>query len=283
MMKGPGDRLRGRAGGILVVLAAVMCIGWSGETVRHVAWTAVDFFPPDFARQVHKYDKRFDAGIRRGLAAPPAWRAGAPGSLPQALDAQIKKCSEGLRAPIPLEDLVEEVGFLAVLVLDANDPLAVVHDDARETSYSSAYQDYVDSILGRVRLVYYGQNRDLIVGGAVKNTTDAAMARSTTLYPFVGQEFYRTGELRDWRSIDDRSVAFGVAGVALSRALTDLANITSYVWYQGGGQVPTPRPTPVGHVGATITRTLGGGFPERDKPPHGAPAMPTNKLKLPPP
>lgn len=281
MGKAPGDRVSRLTGGILAVLAAAMCIGWSGTTVRHVAWTAVEFFPPDFARQVHKYDKRFDAGIRRGLAAPPAWRAGAPGSLPQALEAQIQKCSEDLRKPVPLEDLVEEVGFLAVLVLDANDPLAVSHDDSREASYSSAYQDYVDSILDRVRLVYYGQNHDLIAGGAVKAATDAALARSVALYPFVGQEFFRTGELRDWRSLDDRSVAFGVAGVSLSRALTDLANITSYVWRQGGGQVPTPRPTPVGHVGPTLT--LGGGFPEREKPPQGAPAMPTGKLRLPPP
>ena len=283
MGQASGERMSRQTGGILAVLAAALCIGWSPTTVRHVAWTAVDFFPPDFARQVRKYDKRFDAGIRRGLAVPPAWRAGAPGSLPQALEAQIRKCREDLLKPVPLEDLVEEVGFLSVLVLDANDPLAVAHDDSREGSYSSAYQDYVDSILDRVRLVYYGQSHDLIVGGAVKATTDAALERSVALYPFVGQEFYRTGELRDWRTLDDRSVAFGVAGVSLSRALTDLANITSYVWRQGGGQVPTPLPTPVGHVGPTITRTLGGGFPERDKPPRGAPAMPTNKHKLPPP
>lgn len=274
--------MKRRDGSLLALLAAVACIGWGGDTARHVAWTAVDFFPPDLARQVRKHEKRFDAGIARGLAAPPAWRAGPPGSLPQALDAQIRRCAADLRKPVPLEDLVEEVGVLAVLVLDANDPLAVVHDDSREPLYSASYRNYVDSILERVRLVYYGQDRALIAGGAFDHTVAAALARSETLYPFVGEEFYRTGELRNWRALDDRSVTFGVAGVSLSRALTDFANLVAFVWHRGGGRIPTPLPTPLGHVGPTITKAqLDGGFPSRDEPGRGASAMPKSRIKLP--
>jgi len=135
-----------------------------------------------------------------------------------------------------------------------------------------------------VRLVYYGQDHALINGGAFNNTIAAAMARSESLYPFVGEEFYRTGELRNWRTLDDRSVTFGVAGVSLSRALTDLANLVAYVWHRGGGQIPTPLPTPLGHVGPTITKAqLDGGFPDRDEPGRGAPAMPKSSINLPPP
>ena len=267
----------------LAIVAAMLSIGWSETTIRHVAWKAVDFFPPDLARQIYRYDDRFNAGIRRGVAAPPAWRAGPPGKLLQALDAQIAQCIADLRQPVPLADLVEELGVLAVLVLDANDPLAVAHDDHREAAYAEAYQQYVDSILARVKLVYYGQDGDLIRGGAVASTLNAAVTRSVTLYPFVGQEFYRTGELREWKSLDDRAVTFGVAGVSLSRGLTDFANFASFVWRQGGGQVPTRKPTPFGHQGPTITRTLEGGFPERDEPASGRPAMPNSGLRLPPP
>jgi hypothetical protein len=276
--------LRLRAALPILLLAAAANVGWSGATARHVAWTAVDFFPPDFARQVRKYHKRFDAGISRGLDAPPAWRAGPPGNLPQALDAQVRSCAAGLRKPIPLEDLVEEIGVLAVLVLDANDPLAVSHDDAREPQYSAAYRSYVDSILDRVRLVYYGQDRALIKNGSIDSTIKSALDRSSSLYPFVGEEFYRTGELRNWRTFDDRSVTFGVAGVSLSRALTDLANFVALVWHGGGGNVPTPLPTPMGHVGPTITKAvLGGGFPDRDRSGRGDPVMPESRINLPPP
>ncbi len=268
---------------VLAVVAAVLSIGWGETTIRHVAWKAVDFVPPDLARQIYRYEDRFNAGLRRGLASPPAWRAGPPGKLPQALDAQVVRCAADLRRPVPLGDLVEELGVLAVLVLDANDPLAVAHDDNREVAYAAAYQQYVDSILPRVRLVYYGQDSELIHGEAVASAVDAAVARSASLYPFVGQEFYRTGELRGWKSLDDRAVTFGVAGVTLSRALTDFANFSAYIWKQGGGHVPPARPTPFGHRGPTITRSLEGGFPERDEPEGGRPAMPNRGLQLPPP
>ncbi len=79
---------------------------------------------------------------------------------------------------------------MAVLVLDANDPLAVVHADDREAAYSGAYQRYVESVLERVRLVYYGQDRELIHKGAVGAAIDSALERSDALYPFVGDEFY---------------------------------------------------------------------------------------------
>lgn len=267
----------------LVALAAMLSIGWSGATTRWVAWHAVGFFPPDLKRQVKVHERRFEEGIRRGLAAPPAWRAATPGKLEAALESQLLHCAASLRKPVPLSDLVEELGVLAVRVLDANDPLAVAHDDSLEPTYAGSYQAYVDSIRSRLRLVYYGQDHQLVYRGRVGDSIRTTLDRTRALYPFVGEEFYRTGSLRSWSELDDRSVAFGVAGVSLSRGLTDLANYAAYVWRSGGGQVPTPVPTPIGHVGPTVTLTLEGGFPDRDRPGRGDSVMPQKKLVLPPP
>jgi hypothetical protein len=173
--------------------------------------------------------------------------------------------------------------MLAVRILDASDPLAVSHTDPREPSYAGSYRDYVDSVRGRVRLVYYGQDHELIYGRDVSSSVGTAIERSRSLYPYVGEEFFRTGSLRDWKAFDDRSVAFGVAAISLSRGLTDLANFAAYIWGYGGGQIPTPRPTPAGHVGPTVTLALEGGFPDRARSGHGAPAMPKGTLSLPPP
>jgi hypothetical protein len=278
-------RRASRIATLLAVVAAGFGLGFGESTVRYVAWSAVDFFPADFARQVRRNHRRYDAGIQRGLNAPPAWRAGPPGQLGEALTSHVMYCAEALRRPIPLEDLVEEVGVLAVLTLDANDPLAVAHNDPREPEYSGAYEAYVSSVRGRVRLVYYGQDRALLEHRSLTQTVDHAFARSRELYPFVGAEFYRTGVLRNWRQLDDRSVAFGVAAVSLSRGLTDLANFTAFIWQRGGGQVPTPVPTPEGHVGETVTLVpaLEGGFPARDRERNGTPMMPPSEIRLPPP
>jgi hypothetical protein len=268
----------------MVVAAGILCVGWSDATIRYVAWSAVDFFPPDLARQVRRHHLRYDAGIRRGVAAPPAWRSAHPGSLPQALRAQVSVCVDGLNTPIPLDDLVEEVGVLAVRVLDANDPLAVAHDDPREVRYARDYAIYVDSVRGRLRLVYYGPAGGSRGAGGVETIVDDALLRSRDLYPFVGAEFFRSGSFRSWQTFDDRSVAFGVAAVSLSRAMTDLANLARMVWGQGGGLVPPPVPTPRGHVGPTvIPAPLEGGFPGRERESRGRPVMPRSEIVLPPP
>lgn len=266
-----------------VAITAMVCVGWSGSTTRWVAWNAVGFFPPDLKRQVREHEHRFEAGIRRGLSSPPAWRAATPGKLDAALQGQLLHCSASLRKPVPLADLVEELGVLAVRVLDANDPLAVAHNDTLEPTYAGSYQAYVDSVRDRLRLVYYGEDRRLVRERQLNGAIGVILERSRSLYPFLGEEFYRTGGLRNWRELDDRSVAFGVAGVSLSRGLTDLANFAAYVWGSGGGFVPTPLPTPTGHVGPTVTRTLAGGFPDRKEPDRGSPIMPESKLILPPP
>ncbi|HPA81249.1 MAG TPA: hypothetical protein PLS95_10585 [Thermoanaerobaculales bacterium] len=266
-----------------VVGLAALCLGWSAGTIRHGAWSSVEFFPDDLRRQVLKHHLRYDAGIERGLAAPPSWRAATPGSLGEALEGQLDHCAQCLRQPVPLDDLVEEMGVLAVRVLDAADPLAASHADPREPRYAAAYVAYVDSIRDRLRLVYYGQDAKLIDRLDPAGSVAGVLERSRSLYPRLGDEFYRTGSLRDWRSFDDRSVAFGVTAISLSRGLTDLANFASYVWRLGGGRIPTPRPTPAGHIGPTVTLTLEGGFPGRDRPANGAPVMPVSSLALPSP
>ncbi len=249
--------------------------------VRTVAWRAVGFFPSDLGRQVRLHHRRYDAGIRAGLALPPSWRVGPPGNLEKALRSQALRCRDGLLRPEPLADLVEQLGTLAVLVCDANDPLAVSDADPREPRYAAPWLRYGRSVAGRVRLVYYGQDPALLDRGDLDRFVRDTLARSSRLYPFVGEEFFRTGTLRSWREIDDRSVAFGVTGVALSHAMTDLANLAAWVWVEGGGARPTPLPTPTGHLGPTVTVVLGGGLPERNRPKSGEPALPPARLRIP--
>ncbi len=268
---------------IVALLLAPLNLAWSPQTTREIAWRAVEFFPPDLARQVRRNHRLYDQGIREGLGAPPAWRAGPPGRLKEALADQAERCARDLRRPVPLSELVRELGTLAVRVADANDPLAVAHSDVREPAYAAAYEAYVDSILGRVRIVYYGQNLRVTRSVNLEAFAARTMNRSRSFYTLVGEEFYRTGSLRSWKTFDDLSVTFGVAGICLSHAMTDLANLADWIWHSGGGLVPTPRPTPQGHVGPTITVGLGGGFPERQRPGRGRPAMPPSSIQLPPP
>ena len=277
-----GSPIPGRLARIAGVLVLVLATGgWDRPVIRHVAWRAMTFYPEDLARQVQRHHDRYEAGIRAGLALPPAWRAAGPGRLEAALEHQARLCRQSILKPEPLAHLVERLGTLAVLVCDANDPLAVSDADRAEARYAAEWLHYGGSVLGRVRLVYYGQDRRLVESGDLNTFVQGIFGRSRELYPFVGEEFLRGGDLRGWRQIDDRSVAFGVAGVAMSHAMTDLANLATWVWVSGGGVRPTPRPTPSGHAGPTVTVLLDGGLPERHQPRSGNPAMPPKRLRVP--
>jgi len=278
---GPGLKGSPWLRGGLMVLATLLLGGWDGRVVQDVAWRAVAFFPQDLARQVRRHHRRYDAGIQVGLQLPPSWRVGSPGHLGEALRRQALACRDGLRRPEPLADLVEQLGTLAVLVCDANDPVSVTDADPREPRYAGGWLRYGRSALGRARIVYYGQDALLLDRRDLDDFIAGMFDRSRGLYPFVGDEFFRAGSLRSWREIDDRSVAFGVVGISLSHAMTDLANLATWVWIEGGGARPTPLPTPVGHRGPTVTVVLGGGLPERNRPQNGAPALPPARLRIP--
>ncbi len=267
----------------VALAAAAPAVAWTPAVARAVAWRAVQFFPPDLAAQVKKNHRAFDRGIAEGLASLRGENGRLAVALAPSLEERVRLCVLDLRKPVPLVQLVEELGRLGVWAANANDPLATGSGDPREPSYRVGYERYVETILPRVEMVYYGQDPRIVRRGDVDLFVRGIVERSRSWYPAIGEEFYRTGRLRDWRTFDDRSVAFGVAGVALSHALTDFANLAAYIWGAGGGLVPTPLPTPRGHVGPTITVGLSGGFPERRHRQSGAPAMPTSRIKLPPP
>ena len=105
---------------------------------------------------------------------------------------------------------------------------------------------------------------------------------------------YAAGELSSWRWAGEPRTGREfdlVKGVVYKTTdggehWTDIwrgDNLARYVWIQGGGLVPTPVPTPDGHVGPTLTLGLDGGFPDRNTRDSGAPVMKGGELVLPPP
>ena len=59
------------------------------------------------------------------------------------------------------------------------------------------------------------------------------LSRTAAFTPLIAEE-YRRG---DSASFDDLSTAFGVASVCYSHAVTDTANLFTYIWREAGGVV----------------------------------------------
>jgi hypothetical protein len=89
--------------------------------------------------------------------------------------------------------------------------------------------------------VFYGQQWKLIKGSTdeIDRFIERRRLEMAPLAPIVRADLDRFGGPASWSVIDDRSSTFGAASVVLNHAASDLANLASWIWYHGGGLVPT--------------------------------------------
>ncbi len=113
--------------------------------------------------------------------------------------------------------------------------MSASRQDPRESTYFNDYLQYVESAQGRFAVVFYGGGRALETPGALPILLTNTLARSRNLDPEVGKEYRRVGAIRGRQLFDDRSNAFGVASLAFSHAVSDVAAVMRHVWIQGGG------------------------------------------------
>jgi len=224
----------------LALLAALPAAAWTPRTQARIALEAARLAPPDLARQI----ERREASYREGVAAPfadadPARHvAGGGGRLDRVIVEEAARAVEAIRAHRPFDEIVHQLGVVAHHVADANHPLAASADDPREADYYADFDRYLDAAEPRLPLVYYGAMPGLDRREDVSSLVAATLARSRGLYPLVGREYRRIGFASGVGRFDDRSTAFGVASLAFSHAVTDVARVFRWVWLRAGGGDP---------------------------------------------
>jgi hypothetical protein len=135
---------------------------------------------------------------------------------------------------------------------DADDPLATSAADPEEGRYFADFLRYAESAEARFPLVFYGVPARLAerrpapgakgapdpqaaVQADVQSLLAETLRRGRRLYPLVGREYRRIGFASGVDAFDDHSTAFGVASLAFSHAVTDVATLLRYVWLRAGG------------------------------------------------
>lgn len=208
---------------------------WTREMHIEIARQAATIAPPDLFRQIKRHESTFVAGL--GSALDRGHRS--PGRSGREILGQIKSGTEATVAAIenhrPFRVIVHNLGRLAILAADANNPLVHSAADPEERSYRGDYERYVASALPRFPLIFYGQGRDVRTRSALAGLIAQMERRSTGLYSLIGREYRRIGTIDGVRLFDDRSTAFGVGSITFSHAVSDLAAIYRYVWLKSGG------------------------------------------------
>jgi hypothetical protein len=216
---------------LLFLSIAMPSIAWTRAADLRIAAKSAELAPPDLRLLINKYKTEYVRGVDDALATE--------GTdihrrrLRERIDAQTRGIVDMIRTNQPMSAVVGQLGNLAHLVGDANNPFHIGDDDA---AARVDFDQYFEHRLARFSPVFYGVDPHF----TLTHYLDKVFTRTTNFRPLMVEE-YKSG---NGSTFDDRSTAFGVAAVCYSHAVTDIVNLYYFIWKSAGGSV----------------RPMGGGF-----------------------
>src|SRR5688500_8383805 len=120
--------MRRVAGALALLIWPALAFGWSAEAETRIARKAAALAPPDLRILILKYESDYLRGVRDAALAEAHLRhrernAAARGPLRREIDGQLEQAVAGARERRPMRELVYQLGTLAHLIADANNPL----------------------------------------------------------------------------------------------------------------------------------------------------------------
>jgi hypothetical protein len=212
---------------------------WTPRTQQTIAWEAARLAPPDLARQLVKRRAAYLAGVIQPFDdSDPARHRQDPdgnGNLVATLEDGVAQAVAAIRTHRPFDEVVFRMGVAAHFMADANNPLASSNDDPEAGRYFVDFLRYAETAEPRFPLVFYGIRPGLERAPDVAGLVADTLRRGRAFYPLIGLEYRKIDFASGIGRFDDRSTAFGVASVAFSHAVTDVALVLRYIWIRAGG------------------------------------------------
>jgi hypothetical protein len=228
----------------IVLLLAVLpfagpAAAWTPHTQVTIAREAARLAPPDLARLIGRHQKEYEAGavapFDDGDPARHMKNEDGSGALDLVILAEVEAAVADIRGHRPFVEIVGRLGGVSHYLADANNPLATSAADDQEGRYFTDYLRYAQTAAPRFPLLFYGLRPGLEGRRDVAPLLAETFARGRGLYPMIGREYRRIGFAAGAGRFDDRSSAFGVASIAFSRAVSDVAVVLRYIWIKAGG------------------------------------------------
>jgi hypothetical protein len=207
---------------LAVFLVPLTAHAWTLAADRHIASEGAKLAPPDLLYVIKKFNKEYARGIEKAERSEPQDEHTA--ELRKHIEEKTKTIIAMLKANQPMHATVEQLGVLAHLIGDANNPFHVA--GANPTAHAD-FERYFEMRMRKFPLVDYGREPNL----RLEPYVDGMLARTAKLTARVDEEYGRGNS----QTFDDHSTAFGVASISYSHAVTDIANLFAYIWKQSGG------------------------------------------------
>ncbi len=251
-------------GSAILATTAAPATAWTPASQQTIASEAARLAPPDLYRQIARNRLAYLQGVADGFGERDplahAKHADGTGRLDEAIATAIDNAVRTIVAHQPFNEVCYRLGIVSHFIADANNPLNAAEDDVNEGRYYADFLSYLESAEPRIRLVFYGFRPEFDGGRDLPALIAESLQRGRDFYPLVGREYRRVGFASGLEAFDDQSTAFGVASLAHSHAISDIAEALRYIWLEAGG-IDTRRRIPV--RGREVVRLPRSAGPER--------------------
>ncbi len=223
----------------LLAALAAPAGGWTPASQVTIADEAARLAPPDLYRLIDRHRRQYHEGVRAPFEdGDPARHEANPdgtGVLDRVILAEVEGAVRAIVEHRPFAEVVYRLGVVSHYLADANNPLAASAADPDEGRYFADFLRYAESAEPRFQLIFYGLKPEIDRGRDFRPLLAETLKRSRELYPLVSLEYRRVGFAPGRTAFDDRSTAFGVAALAFSHGVSDVALALRYVWLKAGG------------------------------------------------
>ncbi len=227
---------------LLVLISAFPVHAWTRAVDQKIALKAAALAPADLRGLIEQFDADYKAGLARALDEEGHdthryFVLSRQGKLREKITAESNATVAMIRKGLPMRQVIERLGYISHFVADANNPFHVANDHPELNSAQDDFERYLERRLSKFPTVFYGLDDKF----RLSTYLDKTIARASSFYPLMHEEYFRGGTLRSSSEFDDRSTAFGVASVSYSRAVTDVVNLYFHIWREAGGDVRSAR------------------------------------------
>ncbi len=231
-----------------LLASAVPVSAWTPTSQQTIASEAARLAPPDLYRQIARHRTSYLQGVIDGFGERDplahAKHLDGTGRLDEAIKVAVDNAVLAITSHQPFSEICYRLGIVSHFLADAHNPLNSAEDDPEEGRYYADFLAYLESTEPRLRLVFYGFRPGFDGRRGLPAMIAEGLERGRGLYPLVGREYRRVGFASGVRAFDDQSTAYGVATLAYSHAVSDIAEALRYIWLEAGG-IDTRRRIPV--------------------------------------
>lgn len=195
---------------LMIALSAAPASAWPADAYDDIFRIAVQTMPPALQRLIADLDPAF----REPCGAPD----------PVAIEPTAASVIQELSSPAG--NLQRAVRLLRT----AGCATAALNDPSGDTGLGDAIDALVQAQLGNFAVVFYGWH-PLIREGNLSGYLEVRLAEHRKLQARFG----RSSELPNLSEQVELSPEFGLASIAFSHAVTDVANVWLYIWASANG------------------------------------------------